>query len=302
MIRVVPLIFRSGVPIAVPKDYATDPHHRLLVSRLTCASRYADVVAILEANPDSLLAAGRPDRRTVGAEIPEYDRRLCEWPRTQARRGLRALMRVLNGTKPRPGRHRGPTLPPNGTGALLARWRADVESHLDAGSALAGVRGDPARAGPLPLVPVPSPRLGDAGAAERATEARSCPDLGVMGKRRACTPVAGRVACFRLDLRLTGPEIPAPVSDHTYPSNNSASHDGHASSRRHVVFLLALGGFGCRSMRLMGLRVTPQCADGLPPVILTHELFRPIRFVGIRVCRIAGKNPSSPSRNSKESR
>jgi hypothetical protein len=129
-------VFRSGVAVAVPADYARDPQHRLLVDRLTHSRRYTEAVALLESHPDSWLAAdvltGAPWAQrylTTTAYLSQHDP-------AQARRGARALFRVLNGAKPRTGRPHAPPLPPDArTTAVLGRWRADLDGVWPSASA-----------------------------------------------------------------------------------------------------------------------------------------------------------------------
>lgn len=129
-------VFRSGIAVAVPTDYATDPHHRLLVDRLTRLSRYADVVTLLEQHPDGWLAADVLTGAAWARKFLNTTARLSQLDPTQARRGQRALMRVLNGTKARTGRHRAPATTAavrDRTVEVLTRWRADIETvwHQD---------------------------------------------------------------------------------------------------------------------------------------------------------------------------
>lgn len=129
-------IFRGGVPLAVPDDYATDPSHVALVDILTRLTVYRHVVAFLELHPtDGYLVVemlvGAPWARKylnttakLWAGSPA-DRRL-------ATRGWRALMHLLNGTKPRVGRHKAPPLHPEALGAaalVVAHWRGVVDAH-----------------------------------------------------------------------------------------------------------------------------------------------------------------------------
>lgn len=137
------LIFRGGLAVAVPVDYASQPGHVRLVDVLTATSRYRDAVKVLESNAVSWLAAdvltGAPwaqrflnsTARLSTSEKP-IDRRL-------AAAGLRALMHVLAGTSPQIGRRRAPPLTPAEmaqAGAAIARWRARVAALKPAERAL----------------------------------------------------------------------------------------------------------------------------------------------------------------------
>src|SRR4051812_27648633 len=99
------VIFRAGLPVAVPTDYASQPEHVALVEVLTATSRYAAAVKVLERNAVSWLAAdvlqGVPwaqrylntTARLTQSAVPD-DKRL-------AAAGTRALMHVLAGTPPK---------------------------------------------------------------------------------------------------------------------------------------------------------------------------------------------------------
>jgi hypothetical protein len=122
------LIMRSGVPIVIPADYATAPEHRSLVARLQRARSYLDVVALLDAHPDSFLAADVLTGATWAQKFLNSTARLYVTDPKLARRGVRALMCVLNGTKPRTGRHRAAQPTPNAQAeAAYARWQLVVE-------------------------------------------------------------------------------------------------------------------------------------------------------------------------------
>jgi hypothetical protein len=123
-------VFRAGVAVAVPADYARDPRHQLLVDRLERTSRYTDAVAILDSHPDSFLAADILTGAPWAQRYLNTTARLSQLDPAKARRGLRALMCVLNGVKPRTGRHRAPPLTRVARGRaddVLARWRADID-------------------------------------------------------------------------------------------------------------------------------------------------------------------------------
>ena len=125
------LIFRSGVPIAVPADYSSDPQHRAVVDHLNRAVEYVDVVALLEQHTTSFLAADVLTGALWAQRFLNTTARLHQVEPALARRGLRALMSVLNGTKPRIGRHRAPRLASATLAradAAVARWRTRIES------------------------------------------------------------------------------------------------------------------------------------------------------------------------------
>jgi hypothetical protein len=124
-------VFRSGIPVAVPADYADDPQHRALVERLSQTNQYADAVAILEQHPDSFLAADVLTGAPWAQRFLNTTARLYQIDRRTARHGVRALLLVLNGTKPRTGRHRKPPLSPETIGhavEVVTRWRDVVDA------------------------------------------------------------------------------------------------------------------------------------------------------------------------------
>jgi hypothetical protein len=128
-------IFRGGVPLAVPVDYATDPAHATLVAHLTRLTRYADAVAFLEVHPtDGYLAADVLNGALWAKRYLNASARFSAGPpkdRALALRGWRALMHVLNGTRPKVGRHREPPLTAEALGraaASVARWRSVTDA------------------------------------------------------------------------------------------------------------------------------------------------------------------------------
>lgn len=138
-------VFRSGIAVAVPPDYAQDPQHRLLVDRLTRLSRYSEVVTLLEQHPNGFLAADLLTGAPWAQKFLNSTARLAQTDPKQARRGLRALLWVLNGTKPRPGRHRDPPLDPTvmaHAADALARWQIVIDRlwGTDRASLTAAVR------------------------------------------------------------------------------------------------------------------------------------------------------------------
>ena len=50
----------------------------------------------------------------------------------------------------------------------------------------------------------------------------------------------------------------------------------------HVLLVMLVGVVetGCAAPKLMGLKVTPRCADGLPPRLLIHEACPPDGICG----------------------
>lgn len=128
-------VFRAGIAVAVPADYARDPQHRALVDRLNRISRYADAITLLEQHPDSWLVADVLTGAPWAQRFLNTTARLSQLDPKQARRGLRALMLVLNGVKPRIGRHRAPALTADArdrTVDVMAQWRADVDTVWNA--------------------------------------------------------------------------------------------------------------------------------------------------------------------------
>lgn len=131
-------VFRAGIAVAVPADYARDPQHRLLVDRLTSLTRYAEAITILESHPDSWLAADVLTGAPWAQRFLNSTARLSHVDPKQARRGLRALMLVLNGVKPRVGRHRAPGLSMatrDRTTEVLTRWRSIIDTQWPQGRA-----------------------------------------------------------------------------------------------------------------------------------------------------------------------
>ena len=126
-------IFRTGLLVAVPTDYAAQPDHVLLVKALTAAARYVEAVAVVEQHStgwrDADILAGVPWFRrflTTTARLWAGSPR----DRALAARGWRALMHALNGTRPRVGRHREPPLSAKElerAADALTRWRVAVD-------------------------------------------------------------------------------------------------------------------------------------------------------------------------------
>jgi hypothetical protein len=132
----VTFIFRGGLPLAVPETYATDPAHVALVEILTRLSTYRHVVAFLELHPTDgwlaveVLSGAGWAKRYLNTTAKLWGGSPAE--RALATRGWRALMHLLNGTKPRVGRHKAPPLHPEALGAaalVVAHWRGVVEAH-----------------------------------------------------------------------------------------------------------------------------------------------------------------------------
>ncbi len=124
-------VFRAGVPIAVPDDYASDPTHQILVSKLEQTNQYADAVALLEQHPESYLAADVLSGAPWARRYLNSTALLSRSGDRMAQRGLRALLSVLNGAKKRVGRRREPPLTPEQIGKVteaLARWRAVTDA------------------------------------------------------------------------------------------------------------------------------------------------------------------------------
>lgn len=127
-------VFRGGLPVAVPVDYADDPYHSVLVTFLNAETRYEAVVAFLEQHSTGWLAAdvltGQPWSKKFLNTTAQF------WAgspanRALAARGWRALMHVMNGTKPRTGRHRAPALTTDvreRSVEIMARWKAEIDN------------------------------------------------------------------------------------------------------------------------------------------------------------------------------
>jgi hypothetical protein len=129
--RMALFLLRSGRPVAVPDAYAAAPEHQALVARLTSATTYAEAVEILNVHADSYLAADVLTGAPWAQKFLLTTARLHHLDKPLARAGLRALMRVLNGTKPQTGRHRVPPLLPAARGtasAALGRWQSYVDT------------------------------------------------------------------------------------------------------------------------------------------------------------------------------
>ena len=124
-------VLRAGCLVAVPEGYADTPAHKALVARLTLANTYAEAVDILTDHADSWLAA---DVLTGAPWVQKFlttTARQYQLDRPVAKRGLRALMRVLNGTRAKTGRHRVPPLLLEARGtasAALGRWQTYVDT------------------------------------------------------------------------------------------------------------------------------------------------------------------------------
>ena len=124
-------VLRSGCLVAVPEGYADTPTHKALVARLTSVHTYAEAVDILTAHADSWLAADVLTGVPWAQKFLLTTARLYQLDQPAAKRGLRALMRVLNGTKSQTGRHRVPPLLPAARGtasAALGRWQTYVDT------------------------------------------------------------------------------------------------------------------------------------------------------------------------------
>jgi hypothetical protein len=144
-------VFRSGVPVAVPDDYANDPYHAMLVTFLNAETRYEAVVAFLEQHSASWLAA---DVLTSAPWSKKFLNTTAQlWASSQtnralAARGWRALMHVLNGTKSRTGRPRAPAMTTDvrdHTADVLTWWRSTIDNlwpeRVALASAIAAVAG-----------------------------------------------------------------------------------------------------------------------------------------------------------------
>ena len=47
-----------------------------------------------------------------------------------------------------------------------------------------------------------------------------------------------------------------------------------------LVMVVSVVDTGCAAPKLLGLKVTPRCADGLPPLLLIHEACPPDGICG----------------------
>lgn len=112
-LRAEPLfIFRVGLPIAVPANYAALPEHLKLVEQLTTTNSFAAVVTILEQHSDSYLAAdvltGAPWARKFLNTLGKVK---ASGNKTLVRRATGALVGVLAGIKPKRGRPKSALTP-----------------------------------------------------------------------------------------------------------------------------------------------------------------------------------------------
>lgn len=129
------VIFRAGLAVAVPADYARQPEHVALVEVLTATSRYAAAVKVLESNAVSWLAAdvlqGVPWAQRYLNTTARLSLSTSPADRRLAAAGTRALMHVLTGTPPKVGRRRAMPLSPTElscAAASIAKWRAVVDA------------------------------------------------------------------------------------------------------------------------------------------------------------------------------
>lgn len=128
-------IFRRGLLVAMPADYAAHPRHQALVTKLTRATRYVEAVRLLDAYVDeSSLAA---DVMTGAPWVARFLATTARFTygtateRTQARQGWRVLMRLVAGERRETGRKRHPALDPADLQralAAIARWAEAVHS------------------------------------------------------------------------------------------------------------------------------------------------------------------------------
>lgn len=121
------VIFRKGMAVAVPPDYAETPEHRALVAALSTDSFVSAMQTLEQAPLTSWLAAdivtGAPwARRYFNTLALVTDKKRID-------RAVKALLRVLSGRETKRGRHRvGPLLPEDAAkaSAAVAAWRAVV--------------------------------------------------------------------------------------------------------------------------------------------------------------------------------
>lgn len=127
-------IFRAGLPVAVPADYASHPEHVAQVEFLTATPQYAEAVRFLEAHAVSWLAAdilrGAPWAQRYLNTTARLSQSTNPTERRLAAGGVRALMRCLTGTRTHVGRRRSAPLTPEALArgaAAIAKWRAVVD-------------------------------------------------------------------------------------------------------------------------------------------------------------------------------
>jgi hypothetical protein len=124
-------IFRSGIPVAVPPGYASEPGHASLVVRLSETNRFEEAIEILEQNAIGHLAADVLSGADWARRYLNTMGKLWVSDRKTASRASRALMGVLAGVAPpRGGRRRNEPLTPaqRAAGAAsIAKWRAAVD-------------------------------------------------------------------------------------------------------------------------------------------------------------------------------
>lgn len=132
-------IFRAGLPVAVPANYASLPEHLKLVDQLTTTNSFLLVVALLEQHSDSYLAAdfltGAPWAQRF---LNTLGKLKVSGARTLVRRGQRALVGVLAGVKPKRGRPKSSLTPAQ----TLAGAEAIARSRVVVDRAWAGDRAD----------------------------------------------------------------------------------------------------------------------------------------------------------------
>lgn len=129
------VIFRSGLPVVVPADYARSPEHSALVRVLSETSRYQEAVRVLETNALSWLAAdvltGQPWAQRYLNTTARLSLSSHRVDRRVAAGGVRALMRVLAGVPGHVGRRRAAALTVEELArgsAAVARWRATLDT------------------------------------------------------------------------------------------------------------------------------------------------------------------------------
>ena len=125
-------IFRNGIAVATPSDYAELEDHRALVAKLSTNS-YLEAVGVLEKSPlNGWLAADVLTGASWARRYLNTTAKLWTQDKKLAGRGVRAVMRVLSGHEPKVGRHRDGTLSPEvaaRAASAVADWRAVVDAE-----------------------------------------------------------------------------------------------------------------------------------------------------------------------------
>ena len=129
-------VLRGHALVPVPPNYRADPAHRAIVDLLQTASTYMNAVVTLEVHAASWLGAdilsGARWAQRFLLSTAALSQSAEPRERALAKRGLRALLMVLTGTKPHVGRKPHPPLT-NGAlqraASAVTVWRGYVEAY-----------------------------------------------------------------------------------------------------------------------------------------------------------------------------